>query len=58
MPGEANNRMDIELMSAELQTNQEDCCQLMEVCVQILDESGNQPRVNTELIDVRKCRGV
>ena len=51
MPVEANDRMDIELMSAqELQTNQEHCCQLMEVGVRMLDESENQPQVNTELI--------
>jgi len=52
-PVEANDRMDIDLMHAQvLQTNQEYCCQLMEVGMQMLDESGNQPQMNTELMDI------
>jgi len=51
VPVEANDRMDIQLMSVqELQANQKVCCQLMEVGVQMLDECGNQPQVNAELI--------
>jgi len=43
--------MDIQLMSVqELQANQKACYQLMEVGVRMLDESENQPQVNTELI--------
>ncbi|XP_065890039.1 uncharacterized protein [Dysidea avara] len=54
-PLEANDRMDIELSAQVLQTHQEDCCQMMEVGMQMLheaEESECQLQVNTGLMNV------